>query len=70
MECDVVWRNQCFFFFAHLAYLLLKQWCTMIEQGDATRPAVDSSEPSVTVKEYEKKQSTQNVVFSRFKMSK
>ena len=62
-ECDVVWRNRYFSYLACLASLLLKQWCIMIEQGDTTRPAVDSSEPSEAVKEKEKKRSTQNVVF-------
>ena len=36
---------------ARLASLLLRPWCTMIEQGDTTWPAVDSSEPSEAVKE-------------------
>ena len=45
-ECDVVWRNRYFCFLARLASLLLKPWCTMIEQGDTTHPAVDFSEPS------------------------
>ena len=48
--CDVVLRNRYFCFLARLASLLLKPWCTMIEQGDTTRPAVDSSEPSEAVK--------------------
>ena len=48
--CDV-WRNRYLCFLARLASLLLKPWCTMIEQGDITRPAVDSSEPSEAVKE-------------------
>ena len=39
------------FTFLHVSPLLLKPWCTMIEQGDTTRPAVDSSEPSEAVKE-------------------
>ena len=42
----------------------------MIEQGDTTQTAVDTSEPSEAVKEWEKKRSTQNVVFSRFKKLK
>ena len=50
-ECDVVWRNRYFCFLARLASLLLKPLCTMIEHGDTTRPAVDSSEPSEAVKE-------------------
>ena len=50
-ECDVVWRNQYFCFLVLLASLLLKPWCIMIELGDSTRPAVDSSEPSEAVKE-------------------
>ena len=39
-ECDVVWRNGYYCFLAHLASLLLKPWCTTIEQGDTTQPAV------------------------------
>ena len=39
-ECDVVRRNRYFCFLAGLASLLLKPWCTMIELGDTTRPAV------------------------------
>ena len=58
-----------FAFSARLASLLLRSWCTMIEQGDTMRPALDSYVPSETVKEYEKKRSTQNIVFSRFKKS-
>ena len=50
-ECDVVWRNRYFCFLARLASLLLKPWCTTIEQGDTTRPAVDFSEPSEVLKE-------------------
>ena len=50
-ECDVVWRNQYFYFLVCLASLLLKPWCIMIEQGDTTRPEVDSSEPSEAVEE-------------------
>ena len=69
-ECDVVWRNRYSCILARLASLLLKQWCTMIEQSDTTRPAVDSSEPSEAEKKLEKKRSTQNIVFSRFKKSK
>ena len=42
-ECDVVWRNPCICFIAHLASLLLKPWCIMIVQGDSSWPAVDSS---------------------------
>ena len=45
-ECDVVWRNRYFGFLARLASLLLKPWCIMIEQGDTTRPAVDSFFPA------------------------
>ena len=41
----------------------------MIERGDTTRPEIDSSDPSEAVKELEKKRSTQNVVFLRFKKS-
>ena len=63
-ECDVVWRNRYFCFLARLAYLHLRPWCIMIEQGDTTQPTVDSSEPSEAVKEYEKKRSTQSVFFS------
>ena len=50
-ECDVVCSNRYLCFLARLASLLLKPWCTMIEQGDTTRPAVDPSEPSEAVKE-------------------
>ena len=50
-ECDVVWRSQHYCFLARLASLLLKPWCIMIEQGDTTRPAVDSAEPSEAVNE-------------------
>ena len=39
------------FAFLHTWPLLLRPWCIMIEQGDTTRPAVDSSEPSEAVKE-------------------
>ena len=39
------------FLITHLASLLLKAWCTMIERGDATRPAIAPSEPSEAVKE-------------------
>ena len=39
------------FFPTRLTSLLLKTWCTMIEQGDTTRPAVVSTEPSEAVKE-------------------
>ena len=39
------------FAFLHTSPLLLKRWCIMIEQGDTTRPAVDSSQPSEAVKE-------------------
>ena len=63
-ECDVVWRNQYLCILARLASLLLIPSGTMIVQGDTTRPAVDPSEPSEAVNEYEKKRSTQNVVFS------
>ena len=42
----------------------------MIEQGDTTRPAVDSSEPYEAVKEQKKKRNTQNAVYSKFKKSK
>ena len=38
-------------FLALLDSLLMKPWCTMIEQGDTTRPAVDLSEPSEAVNE-------------------
>ena len=37
--------------FGVLASLLLKPWCIMIELGDTTWPAVNSSEPSEAVKE-------------------
>ena len=50
-ECDVAWCNRYLCFLARLASLLLKPWCIMIEQGDTTQPAVDSSEPSKAVKE-------------------
>ena len=50
-ECDAVWSNRYFCFLARLASSLLKQSCIMIVQGDSTRPAVDSSEPSEAVKE-------------------
>ena len=50
-ECDVVWRSRYFSFLAHLSSLLLKPWCAMIVEGDTTRPAMDSSEPSEAVKE-------------------
>ena len=50
-ECDVVWCSQYFCFLARLASLLRRPWCTMIEQGDTARPAVDSSEPSEAVME-------------------
>ena len=50
-ECNVVWHDQYFCFLARLASLLLKPWCTMIEQGDTTRPVVVFTEPSETVKE-------------------
>ena len=69
-ECDVVWHNQYVCFLARLTSMLLKPWCIMIEQGDTILPAVDSTEPSEAVNEYEKIRSTQNVVFSRFKKSK
>ena len=49
-ECDVVWRIRYFCFLARLTSLLLKPWCIMIEQGDTTRPAVVSTEPSEAVK--------------------
>ena len=39
------------FAFACLASLPLIPWCIMIEQGDTTRSAVDSSVPSEAVKE-------------------
>ena len=69
--CDVVWRNRYFSFLAHLASILLRPWCTIIEQGDTTRPASDSSERSKAVKEWEKKRNTHKyVVFSRFRKSK
>ena len=48
-ECDVVWRNRYFCLHARLESLLLMSWCTMIELGDITRPAVDSSKPSDAV---------------------
>ena len=41
--------NSSFLGMPHL--LLLKPWCTMIEQGDTTRPAVVPFEPSEAVKE-------------------
>ena len=50
-ECDVVWCDRYLCFLACLASLLLKPSGTMIEQGDTTRPAVVSTEPSETVKE-------------------
>ena len=50
-ECDVVWHNQYLCFLACLASLPLKPWCTVIEQGDTTRPAVVSFEPPEAVKE-------------------
>ena len=50
-ECDVVWSDRCSSFLARLASLLQKPWCTMIEQGDSTCPAMVSTEPSKTVKE-------------------
>ena len=50
-EFDVVWRDRYFYFLARLASVFLKPWCTMIEKGDTTRPAVVSTEPSETVKE-------------------
>ena len=34
-----------------LSGLILKPWCTIMEQGDITRPTVVSTEPSETVKE-------------------
>ena len=40
-----------FCFPARLTSLLQKSWCTMMEQGDSTWPAKDSSEPSEAVKE-------------------
>ena len=48
-ECDVDWRDGYFLFLVRLASLLQKPWCTMIEQGDTTRPAVVSIETSETV---------------------
>ena len=50
-ECDNVWRSRYFCFHARLATLLLLQLRLMKEQGDATRPAGDSSEPSEALKE-------------------
>ena len=50
-ECDVVWRNRYFCFLARLASSHLKPWYIMIEQGDTSRPAVDSSVPSEAMKE-------------------
>ena len=50
-ECDVAWRNQYFCSSARFASILLTPWSTMIEQGDTTKSAVDSSEPSEAVKE-------------------
>ena len=50
-ECNVVWRNRYFCFLARLVSILLKSWCIMIEQGDTTRPAVNSSEPLEAVME-------------------
>ena len=47
-ECDVVWRNR-YFIFLHVSPLLQKPWCTMLERGDATRPAVVTSEPQLAV---------------------
>ena len=39
------------FFLALLTSILLKPWCTMIERGDTTRPAVVPSELSEEVEE-------------------
>ena len=50
-ECDVVWRSRYFCFHARLASLLLKPLCIMVEQGETTRPALDSSEPSEAMNE-------------------
>ena len=47
-ECDVVWRDR---YVCFLIYETSEPCCTMIEQGDTTRPAVDSSVPSEAVKE-------------------
>ena len=44
-----------FFFLARLVSILQKPWCTMIERGDTTWPAVASSEPSEGEKEQKKK---------------
>ena len=51
MECDAVWRNRYFCFLARLTSMLLKPWCTIVEEGDTIWPVVDSSEPSEAVKE-------------------
>ena len=69
-ECDVVWRNRYSLLYCTPRLLLPKPLCIIVEQGDISRPAAESSEPSEAVKEYEKKRSTQNVVFSRFMKSK
>ena len=45
-ECDVVWRNRYFCFLTRFASLLLKTWCTMMDLGDTSRPAMDSSDQS------------------------
>ena len=52
-ECDVLLGDRYFCFLARLSSILLRPWCTMIEQGDTTRPVVVSTEPSEIVKEYE-----------------
>ena len=49
--CDIVWRIRYFCFLARRSSYHLEPWCTMIVQGDTTRPAVDSSELSEAVKE-------------------
>ena len=49
-ECDVVWPSR-YFYVAHLTSLLLKPWCTVMEQGDATWPAVVQRESPEAVKE-------------------
>ena len=50
-ECDVVGAIDIFAFLHASPLNFFIPWCTMIVQGDTTRPAVDFSELSETVKE-------------------